>query len=383
VSEPDSIFLTGATGFLGAFLLHELLEQTRADIYCLIRSPNADEGTKRLQSKLESYSLWNETFRSRIIPVVGELSEPLLGLSEQQFRHLASQIDVIYHNGASVNFIYPYSQLKAANVLGTQEVLRLASLIKAKHVHFISTLSVFSSPAYSEVKVVKESDPLDYSVLAGGYAQSKWVAEKLVMKARDRGLTVSIYRPGTITGHSQTGVCNTDDLLCRTIKGCIQLGRVVDLDMMLDMMVEMIPVDYVSRAIVHLSRQKESRAKAFHLVNPHPMPVSDLVNWFRSVGYALEQVSYDKWRAELIDHAERSSENALHPLLPLFSEEIPSQEETELQEPQFDCQNTLDGLAGTDIVCPPVDTELLGTYFSYFMSCGFLDAPQLTSALNP
>jgi hypothetical protein len=113
------------------------------------------------------------------------------------------------------------------------------------------------------------------------------------------------------------------------------------------------------------------------------MPVSALVNWFRSLGYPLEQVSYDKWRAELIHHTERSSGNALHPLLPLFSEEIPSQEETELQEPQFDCQNTLDGLAGSDIVCPPVDTELLGTYFSYFMSCGFLDAPQLTSALNP
>ncbi len=372
LSEPKSIFLTGATGFLGAYLLHELLQQTKADIYCLIRSPNADEGKQRLQSKLESYSLWSETFSSRIIPVVGDLSAALLGLSAPQFRHLASQIDVIYHNGAWVNFTYPYSVLKAANVLGTQEVLRLASEIKVKHTHFISTTSVFSSSAYSEVEVVTESDTLDHSQsIPGGYAQSKWVAEKLVMQARDRGLRVSIYRPARITGHSQTGVCNTGDFFSRMIKGCIQLGKAPNLDGMVD---NITPVDYVSRAIVHLSRQKESLGKAFHLVNTRPIPLRDLVNFIRSLGYPLELISYDKWRAELSHHAESSSENALHPLLPIFPKEIPSLQERRLQ---FDCQNTLDGLADSDIVCSPVDPELIGTYFSYYTRSGFLHGPLL------
>jgi len=107
ISEPHHIFLTGATGFVGAFLLHELLEQTQAKIYCLVRSPNESEGAKRLQKTLEKYLLWNPDQSSRIIPTVGNLEQPLLGLSAEQFERLALQIDTIYHNGAQVNFAKP------------------------------------------------------------------------------------------------------------------------------------------------------------------------------------------------------------------------------------------------------------------------------------
>ncbi|OAD20502.1 thioester reductase domain-containing protein, partial [Candidatus Thiomargarita nelsonii] len=147
------------------------------------------------------------------------------------------------------------------------------------------------------------------------YAQSKWVAEKLVMQARDRGLPVCIYRPGRITGHTQTGICNTDDFFFRLLKGCIQLGIAPTVDTMVDVM----PVDYVSRAVIHLSRQRESLGKAFHLFNPSPLPWKELINWICSLGYPLEQTSIDRWRIELLHQAEHSTENALHPLLPLFS----------------------------------------------------------------
>jgi len=135
-------------------LLKELLQQTEANIYCLVRASDIKKGKKRLQKNLETYLLWDETLDSRIFPVLGDLSQPFLGLSRQVFDHLANQINVIYHNGASVNFIYPYSKLKAINVLGTQEVLRLASCNEVKPVHFVSTLSVFLSPKYSGLEVV-------------------------------------------------------------------------------------------------------------------------------------------------------------------------------------------------------------------------------------
>jgi len=149
-AEPTRILLlTGATGFVGAFLLRELLLQTQAEIYCLVRSDDAESAKKRIQSSLEYYSIWDEHLSYRIIPIVGDLAQPLLGLSEEQFREIASQIDVIYHNGAFVKFTYPYSVLKLSNVLGTQEILRLASQIKLKPVHFVSTISVFSSAGES------------------------------------------------------------------------------------------------------------------------------------------------------------------------------------------------------------------------------------------
>src|SRR5919202_243874 len=110
INEPSSIFLTGATGFLGAFLFHALLEQTQADIYCLVRSENPEFCQIKLQKNFEYYGIWQEQYRGRIIPIRGDLSQPLLGLEEQKFQKLACEIDIIYHSGALLHYTYPYPQ---------------------------------------------------------------------------------------------------------------------------------------------------------------------------------------------------------------------------------------------------------------------------------
>jgi thioester reductase-like protein len=370
-TEPACIFLTGATGFLGAFLLRDLLQQTQAEIYCLVRSADAESAKKRIQSSLESYLIWDESRSDRIIPIAGDLSQPLLGLSEEQFRVLANKIDVIYHNGAFVKFTYPYSVLKPANVLGTQEVLRLASQSKLKPVHLISTISVFSAMGESGIKVVREEDDLTPGEgLKGAYTQTKWVAEKLVEVARDRGIPVSIYRPGRISGDSKTGACNPSDLLYRLIAGCVQLGCAPDDDKLMNVA----PVDYVSRAIVHLSSQKELLGKTFHLVNPQSFQMSELLGWICSMGYPIKRVSSEAWQAEIINRAGYSPENALYPLVGLFSEKVSSAEMPKSATLQFDCQNALKRLSGTDIICPQADASLFRTYFSYLVDCGLIDS---------
>jgi len=113
---------------------------------------------------------------------------------------LASELDLIYHSGAFVNLIYPYTALRATNVLGTQEVLRLATQVKVTPVHFISTRCISIIALFGN-EVIPEQDALEHSEgLYDGYAQSKWVAEKLMMTARSRGIPVCIYRLGMITG---------------------------------------------------------------------------------------------------------------------------------------------------------------------------------------
>ncbi|MGL5076799.1 MAG: thioester reductase domain-containing protein, partial [Waterburya sp.] len=371
-TTPKGILLTGATGFLGAFLLRELLQQTSADIYCLIRAENNNQAQEKIENKLKSYLLWDISVKKRIIPVVGDLSQPLLGLSRDRFNAIAKSVDVIYHNGAWVNFTYPYSQLKAANVLGTQEVLRLAVTSKVKPVHFISTIGVVGA-ADRQLETIEEDTPINHSEnIEDGYTQSKWVAEKIVTLGRDRGIPVSIYRPGRISGHSKTGVCNPDDHTFRMIRGCIQLGSVPQDDSM----VNLTPVDYAVAAIAHLSSQATSLGKTFHIFNPQPTPWEEVVNSVISLGYPLKQIDYQQWRKQLLTAVEKSPDNALFPLISTFTEsETNSNPEAEIDR-QLDNQNTISGLAETSINCPPCDRKLLSTYFSYLIRNGFLSQIQ-------
>ncbi|MCU0524368.1 MAG: amino acid adenylation domain-containing protein [Elainella sp. Prado103] len=381
-ADPHHILVTGATGFLGAALLDQLLQQTEAKLYCLVRAFSLEEGLRKLQDTLERYQLWQGELPKRIMPVLGDLSQPRLGLAEPQFQALARLLDGIYHAGALVNLVYPYSALRDTNVLGTQEILRLAALGKVTPVHYISTIDVLK-PLANVQQLHRSSDappllvteaacPDDGSVIDKGYTQTKWVAEQLVMAAQQRGIPACIYRPGMLTGHSRTGASQTNDLLCRILKGVIQLG----IAPILDRAINMIPVDYASQAIVYLSMQPQARGKAFHILNSQALPWNELIQRISDLGYPLRSLPYPQWQA-MLSNLDPTTGNVLAPLLPLFTEIDPKTAltyfETFLMTAQsFDSRNTLEGLAETSITCPTIDPALLKTYFDYFRQVGFL-----------
>jgi len=373
-THPKSVFLTGATGLLGAHLLAELLNKTTAVVYCLTRSNDIDAAKQRLKNHLQFYALWDETLSSRIIPVVGDLSKPLLGISEQQFSELASEVDVIYHNGALVNFFYPYSTLKKANVIGTQEILKLASMAQTKPVHFVSSLAVFFSNTFSPADLIKETDvPVVDSSFKGGYKQSKWVAEKLVMTAQERGLPATIYRLGRILGDSKHGITgNTDDVLCTLLKACIQLEKYPTSQTKINIT----PADYVTKAIVYLSQQETSFEKAFHFFNPQRITWQNLFNDIRSLGYSVEEIDYEQWLGKFELHIKNHPEEKSYPFLLRF---LNSPGNIFSKRPPFDTSQTTEGLVDSSIVCPPVDAKLISTYFSYFQSSGYIPAPLSTN----
>ena len=374
--EPASILLTGATGFLGTFLLAELLQRTSADIYCLVRAASESKGQEKLQRALEHAQLWQPAFGNRMKPVIGDLARPLLGLSEQAFERLARAIDAIYHNGALVNMVYAYEDLKAPNVLGTKEIIRLATSHKIKPLHYVSTLSVFPHRGATRIQHVREQESIDeyHEYVRGGYAQSKWVAEKLVTIARSRGLPTVIYRPGRITGHSQSGVWPTDDVLCRLIKGCIQLGKSPLFPA--EDVLEMTPVDYVSRSIVALSRRKASLGQAFHLHIPVGAPINDVIHWINTFGYPLQQVEYEEWLEALAHVAGTGASNEMTPFVSLLPGNGPGEQAQQAPVVVQDNRSTLAALSRVAITCPPVDARLLHTYLSYMVQSNFLPAPE-------
>lgn len=375
ITHPNTIFLTGGTGFLGAFIIAELMQRTNAVIHCLVRAKNAVEGKQRLQKNLESYGIWKPEFDDRLVPVLGDLASPRFGLSDSQFDQLAHDIDVIYHCAASLNFVFPYRALKPMNVTATEDVIRLASLVKRKTVHYMSSVSVFESEAYAG-KVVSEADLLDHHEgMFLGYAQSKWVAEKMMLNARQIGLPVCIYRLPFISGHSRTGAWNIKDFTCIVIKGCTEMGCAP----VLDYWVNICPVDYASQAITYLAQQPQSEGRIFHLMNPNPVTSLETTIWDQRLGSFVERLPYKEWQARLREQAISPD----HPLFSLrsfflepFSEERLTIPElyTRDRTPMFDCTATLKALEGSGIVCHPVNPVLSATYFDYFLRQNMLDA---------
>jgi thioester reductase-like protein len=369
--NPGSVFLTGATGLLGAYLLDELMKRTRSVVCCLVRASDDARAWRRLVDHLKANCVWREEFASRVRVVAGDVSLPFMGLTRERFAELAREIGGIYHSAGRLNMALSYEQLKSANVTGTREVLRLACTEFIRPVHFVSSLAVCFSDLNAGGVLLKESDPpVFHSSLKGGYSKSKWVADRMVASAGERGLPVTIFRPIRIMGHSRTGV-NHDmgDLLPILLRGCVLLGKCPALDIR----VTMVPVDYTSQAFVTLAGQPESWGRAFHLFNHAPIGWEHLMDILRSHGYSLDTMSWDNWRRELKRRAQDAAEpeenrRAFSTLLLALS----APHFLFYQRPELDDTNTREGLAGTGITCGPVDEALISTYISFWQAHGYL-----------
>lgn len=373
LDPPRAILMTGATGFLGAYLLRELLDSTTASVWCLVRG-EPGEGLERIQRNLERFGLYVSDLATRIVIVAGDLERPDLGLQSSDRVVLAQTMDAIYHVGAVVDWTRSYAALADANVTATREIVRLACASRPKVLHFVSSLSVCYADGGPAV-VGEASDMLPFADrLPLGYAQTKAVAESLVRQATARGLRAYIHRPSLIAGDSTSGASNVDDLLAALVKGCIQMGTAPDLDWTVDAA----PVDHVARAIVRLPGGRNC-SKAFHLINSHTRHWRECVLWINLFGYPCRLLPYDLWVAQL-ERDSRAPSHALHRLRGFFLRRVPGGATgPELYEngrrSQVDSSHTLAVEASAGLACPRLDGQLLDRYFQDYIARGFLAAP--------
>jgi amino acid adenylation domain-containing protein/thioester reductase-like protein len=360
-------FLTGATGFLGAFLLDAMLRRTDAGIYCLVRPREGGDPMAPIRDNLRRYGLrWSEEDLVRcVVPVAGDLGEPLLGMTEEAFGELAREVDVVIHAGAVVNLIYPYEALAPANVGGTHEVLRLACLHKVKPVHYVSTNGIFPGGS----GLCGEDVDLDVLVDAreDGYGQSKWVAEKLVWEAAGRGLPVRVYRPGNISGHSVTGASNPRDFLGALIAESLRIGAAPDIE---GWRMEMTPVNFVAEAVCHLAAEPGAPGRVFHLANPDPPPAPEVFSWLEEMGYRLERLPYFQWLEARREKADRGADDVVGGVLGA----APGTQEI-WDGNAYDDRNTRSALRDKGPERPVIDAALLGRYARYFAGQGWVEAP--------
>ncbi len=383
-AAPKSVLLTGATGFLGAYVLRDLIDLSAAEVVCLVRADSAEDGVRRIRSNLESYGLWREGYDARLVPVLGDLSSPLLGLTPSAFEALAQRVDAIVHNGGQVNFIAPYAHLEAANVGGTREVLRLATTAHLKPVQLVSTLGVYVTPLHSGVNVAESHVPPDGPGQEGGYNQSKWVGEQLGLLARARGVPLAIHRPARITGDGVSGISNPGDYFNAWIRGCVQLGMAPHAP---DDFFDMTPVDYVARTVVRVLLGAGDANGNYHYFNPHTLPVTEAVAAIRERVCPIEEVDYRQWRQALMASIAAGEDNALKPFAGLFAEAPdPTQAAADTTDddvqriPVFDCTATEAIGAPWGERCLPADRALFERYLRFLQSRGALPAIAAVSA---
>ncbi|PSL44366.1 amino acid adenylation domain-containing protein/thioester reductase-like protein [Chitinophaga niastensis] len=370
LSHPSAILLTGATGFVGIHLLQELLDKTTADIYCLVRAQDEHHVMEKINSCFTEFKITiTAEHRQRIIPVVGDFSKTCLGLTEAQFSFLAEMIDVIYHSGSSVNFIEPYSYMKSPNVNGLREIIRLATARKTKCLVLLSTISVYSwGHVFTGKTLMKETDDIAQNLLAVskdiGYVRSKWVMEAIADLAAAQGLPVITCRLGLAMCHSVSGASAPYQWWARLVKNCIELGSYPLLTQLRE---GLITVDYMTKAIAHISKNKAAIGMKFNLI-ASPQTNLTLEDFFcllqQYYPFKLKGLPYKEWRKQWED----DSSNRLFPLTSLFRDNMHEGLSTmELYQHTYiwDCQNVIDFLKDTDIKEPVFNKRLLGNYLKY------------------
>ena len=292
-TPPETAFLTGATGFVGAFVLNELLKNG-VTTYCLVRADRADEGLQRVVETLEGYDLWESKFMPLIVPVIGNIAQPLLGLTEEVFDDLADRVDAICHSGGLVDWMRPLEDYVGPNIVSTHEILRLASRGRPKTIHLVSTISTL--PKHMGLDL-SEGDQ-EY-----GYGMSKYIAERLVAAARWRGARAAVYRLPYVTASTISGHFRLDrgDFLHNLISGSLEMGAfpLLDADMS-----RVQPVDYLGRTIVAVMTRDFLRlGRDYDFLNPRAPTCNAFFALMSTFSGGKEIVKFSVWKQRALDYA--------------------------------------------------------------------------------
>lgn len=284
----------------------------------MVRETSETRGVGRIVENLRRYNLWKFEYTNRIAVVISDLSQPRLGIAPDIYNSLCNSIDAVFMNAAMMNFNTDYQDHRTANVLSTKEFIKFALTGVQKMLFSTSTLGVFlfppkPGPGESMHPIMFECDEVeDPSDIAGGYGQSKWASERLIMQALDLLPGGAIFRPARISGCTTSGIGPRNDLFASTIIGMRKLGCFPDMDFPYDLT----PVDFVAKAIVEISLKicndrENSYERIFHLFNKNTMPFNRLFD-----GENIEPLSLEEWRKVLKSAPEDNKE--LIPLTPFF-----------------------------------------------------------------
>jgi thioester reductase-like protein len=361
-------FLTGATGFIGRHLVEALLERRSGKIYVLVR----DSSSARLDELMD---LWREragaAAAKRVQSVSGDLRKPLLGVSEEQILQLQGQVEHFFHLGAIYDMTAPAERNTAINVGGTTHALELAQALEVEHFHHVSSIAV----AGTYKGLFKEDFFDEGQRLPSPYHRTKFESERTVREQTQ--VPWRVYRPAVVVGDSRTGEMDKIDGPYYFFKAIQKMRQLlpewlplvgVDLGD-----TNIVPVDWVAGALDHIAHQGGLDGRAFHLTNPDPQPVGEIINELAKAAHAPRVAfSVDRRLTGALPSWPLSLAMALPPLrqvrnLTLRELGIPEEVLDHIElVPRFDTRETELALAGSAFEHPPALEDYAGRLWDYW-----------------
>jgi len=313
--QVTNVLMTGPTGFLGPFLLNSLLRLTDHTYYVLTRAPDARQGMKRIKESLRRSRLWTadlaKSVETRVKVLCGDIAKPYLGLGHDQWNWLAGNMDAVWHNAATVNYVLSYEAMRACNVDGTGELLRFACTARPKYFHHMSTTFIFGWSAQGTLLESNSNDEM--ANLDFGYSQTKWVAEQQVARAGKHGLKTHVYRPALISASTQ-GVWDNNDIALRLLAFMINHEIAVYSRNQLSFL----PADIVAHNIVSISKDPTTVSPTLHITADDYYNMTDITRLITAeYGYRFAYFDVPEFVAEMNRRCGR--DNPLYPLLDFFN----------------------------------------------------------------
>ena len=268
-------FVTGATGFIGRHLIEKLLPRGKP-IHVLVRRGSL----RKFESMREE---WGADAK-QVIPIVGDLTKPDLGVADADLRKLKGKIDHLFHLAAVYDLSSSAEAQKATNVEGTRHVAGFADKIQVGVFHHVS--SIAAAGLYDGVfreDMFEEAEDLDHP-----YFRTKHDAEAIVRGELKR--PYRIYRPGFVVGHSKTGFIDKIDGPYYFFKAIQKLRQMLPPWMptigIEGGRINIVPVDFVADALDHIAHKKGLDGKTFHLTDPEPHRIGEVLNIFAEAAHA-------------------------------------------------------------------------------------------------
>ncbi len=295
------VLITGATGYLGARVLRDLLGRGHLQVSCLVRSHDGQAPDLRLREALAAQGILIPPRALRRVSVLeGAVGLPKLGLDDAIYQRLADQVTTVLHAAAQVNFIAPYAALRG-NALGALDIAAFCNTGRSKALHFVSTYSVLnpSEDLSAEAAPVADHQHLDF-----GYARSKWVAEKLLARSAQSGMPLRIYRPSRIVSTGPHERLNQKDFYSILLSGCLKAG-IAPVDAGYDNFVD---VTGVARALAAGVMDNPVGLEVRHLTADDWTPWSRIIDGVSAIHHPLVRRPYEDWVEEIARRAEDSSD---------------------------------------------------------------------------